>query len=97
MARHLQHLEGFVGQRDLMRSVEHILIGSARRDVPLPHLLLVGPTGYGKAHTLKEQVFMVLNRARAGHRPRPGPRLQGRRGDPRGAPVHADRGHQPAR
>lgn len=108
MARPLQHFEGFVGQRDLMRSVERILVGSAKRDVPLPHLLLVGPAGYGKssmaaaiskacgtrllevpstslsthgisevligvtrkdvvfldeAHTLKEKVFMVLNRA----------------------------------
>lgn len=49
MARPLKHFEGFVGQRDLMRSVERILVGSAKRDQPLPHLLLVGPAGYGKS------------------------------------------------
>lgn len=49
MARPQKQFEGFVGQRDVIRSIERILAGALRRGVPLPHLLLVGPPGYGKS------------------------------------------------
>lgn len=48
MGRPIKEFEGFVGQRDLIMSVEKIMMGCHRRGVPLPHILLAGPPGNGK-------------------------------------------------
>jgi Holliday junction DNA helicase RuvB len=49
VGRPQKNFEGFIGQRDVIRSLERILAGAQRTRIPLPHLLLVGPPGYGKS------------------------------------------------
>lgn len=50
MARPLTTFHGFCGQRSLVKTLRAHCSGAVQKNIPVPHILLGGPSGMGKTH-----------------------------------------------